>query len=147
MEKCKYKGFEFLSERYGMYGECNLIIDKMIQAINEVPTNDYYIEYLADNLRDVVHKDGIKWSNLSEFGWGYVNQLYCFRLYMHYAMLMAKYNMHANKHILIDALRRFGGDYGYGGDNIRKLSKWDYYLRQYIRLYGPFDKEIAHLID
>ena len=144
MEKCKYKGFEFLSERYGMSDECNLIIDKMIQAINEVPTNDYYIEYLADNLRDVVHTDGIKWSNLSEFGWGYVNQLYCFRLYMHFTMLMVKYDRKKYKHIFIDSLRRFN-DPLYC--EIRKRSQWKFYFRQYIRLYGPFDKHITELID
>ena len=146
MEKCKYKGFEFLSERYGVSAECNLIIDKMIQAINEVPTNDYYIGRLADNLRYVVHTDGIKWSNLPTFNWSHVNQPYCFRLYMHYTMLMAKDNMRLYKRFFIDALRRFSGrDFDYA--TVRRLSRWKFYFRQYIRLYGPFDKNIAELID
>lgn len=147
MEKCKYTNFYFLSDKYGEDPKKDVIIDKMIQAINEVPTNDYYIELLAKSLSEVICLRGIKWSNLQAFSWDLVNKPYCFRLYMHYAMLMAKDNMRANKHILVDALYRFGHrEYGDDGDNIRKLSKWNYYFRQYIRLYGLFDENIHMLM-
>lgn len=145
MEKCKYNGFEFLSEGYGISAERDMIIDKMIQAINEVPTNDYYIELLAASLSKVICLKGIRWSSLQEFNWSNINQPYCFRLYMHYAMLMAKDNMCANKHILFDALRRFNGN-ELGWRGVRSQSQWKFYLRQYIRLYGLEDK-INELID
>lgn len=148
MKECHYTNFNFLSHWYDVScPENNLIIDKMIQAINEMPTDGDCAERLSDSLKCVIIQDGIRLNNLQSFNWGAINSVYCFKLYMHFTMLMVKYDRKKYKHIFIDSLRRFN-DYG---DplycDIRKRSQWKFYFRQYIRLYGPFDKHIGELID